>query len=110
VTGIVDWSQSRDEDLVALDLVFWMLTVPARGQPHSFGARVAAAMNQCWTPAEGRLIGPAMDGDAISKRTLVLLAWLRHVSDNLQKSDRYQGSLVWSRRNIAPVLRLVAHD
>jgi hypothetical protein len=38
---------------------------------------------------------------------LLLLAWLRHVTDNLAKSARYAASPVWSRRNIAPVLRRV---
>jgi O-antigen/teichoic acid export membrane protein len=110
VTGIVDWSQARERDLLALDLVFWLLTVPARGEPGAFGARVAAELRQFWTPAESRLIGTVTDGDPVSKRALLLLAWLRHIAANLEKSDRYADSLLWSRRNIAPVLRAVARD
>lgn len=110
VTGIVDWSQARERDLLALDLVFWLLTVPIRGEPRAFGARVAAGLHQFWTPAESRLIGTVTDGDPVSKRALLLLAWLRHIAGNLEKSDRYADSLVWCRRNIAPVLRAVARD
>lgn len=110
VTGIVDWSQARERDLLALDLVFWLLTVPGHGEPRSLGARVAAGLTRFWTPAESRLIGTVTDGDPVSKRALLLLAWLRHVAGNLEKSDRYADSLVWSRRNIAPVLRVVARD
>ncbi len=110
VTGIVDWSQARERDLLALDLVFWLLTVPAHGEPRAFGARVAAGLRQFWTPAESRLIGTVTDGDPVSKRALLLLAWLRHIAGNLEKSDRYADSLLWSRRNIAPVLRAVARD
>lgn len=110
VTGIVDWSQARERDLLALDLVFWLLTVPDRGQRRSFGARVAVGLRQPWTSAESRLIGTVIDGDRIGKRALLLLAWLRHVAGNLEKSDRYADSMLWARRNIAPVLRAVARD
>lgn len=110
VTGIVDWSQAREQDLIALDLVFWLLTVPARRGPRSFGGRVAAGLNRPWTATESGLIGTVMDGEPVSKRVLLLLAWLRHVAGNLEKSDRYADSLLWSRRNIAPVLRAVARD
>jgi O-antigen/teichoic acid export membrane protein len=107
VTGIVDWSQAREADLVALDTVFWLLTMPDPGQPRSLGARVAAGLGGCWSPAVSRLIGPVKD-EPVSKRTLTLLAWLRHVADNLEKSDRYASSVLWARRNISPVLRSVS--
>jgi O-antigen/teichoic acid export membrane protein len=110
VTGIVDWSQAREQDLLALDLVFWLLTVPAPGHPRAFGARVATGLSKPWTTAESRLIGTVMDGDTLSKRALLLMAWLRHVAGNLEKSDRYADSALWARRNIAPVLRAVSRD
>ena len=110
VTGIVDWSQAREQDLIALDLVFWLLTVPGRREPRSFGGRVAAGLGQPWTEVESSLIGTVTDGDPISKRALLLLAWLRHVAGNLEKSDRYADSVLWSRRNITPVLKAVARD
>jgi O-antigen/teichoic acid export membrane protein len=107
VSGIVDWSQAREQDLLVLDLTFWFMTVPAREQPLAFGARVAAGLGRGWTPAERYLISTVMDGDPLTKETLLLLTWLRHVASNLGKSDRYVGSVLWSRRNVAPVLRLV---
>jgi O-antigen/teichoic acid export membrane protein/aminoglycoside phosphotransferase (APT) family kinase protein len=106
-SGIIDWSQARQEDLLALDLTFWLVTVPAREQPPAFGARVAAGLNLPWTPAESRVISTVTDADPLTKQTLLLLTWLRHVASNLGKSDRYVGSVLWSRRNVAPVLRLV---
>lgn len=107
VTGIVDWSQAREQDLVALDIAFWLLTAPAAGQPRDFGARVVAGPDRNWTPAESCLLGPVMDGGPIPARTLLLLTWLRHVADNIAKSDRYAHSLLWARRNVYPVLRQV---
>ena len=106
VTGIVDWSQAREQDLVALDIAFWLLTAPHAGQPRDFGARVAEP-DRNWTPAESCLLDPVMDGGPIPARTLLLLTWLRHVADNFAKSDRYAHSLLWARRNVYPVLRQV---
>ena len=112
VTGIVDWSQAREQDLLALDLVFWLLTVPAPGPgyPRSFGSRVASGLRHPWSMTESGLIGTVIDGDPVSKRVLLLLAWLRHVAGNLEKSDRYAESILWARRNISPVLKAAARD
>ena len=111
VTGIVDWGEARDEDLPVLDLAFWLLTVPASGQPRELGKRVAGRLRhqQFWTPAERRLLGRSADGGLAAGRTLLLLAWLRHVGSNLAKSDRYASNPLWLRWNVVPVLRQVAH-
>lgn len=108
VTGIVDWSQAREQGLAAADIAFWLLTMPRPGEPRELGARVAARLVRgaaCWQPAETRLLQTRMAGDDISGRAVLLLAWLRHVTDNLAKSDRYAASPLWGRRNILPVLR-----
>jgi aminoglycoside phosphotransferase (APT) family kinase protein len=111
VTGIVDWGEARDEDLPVLDLAFWLLTVPVPGQPRELGKRIAGRLRhqQFWTPAESRLLGRAADGGLTAGRTLLLLAWLRHVGSNLAKSDRYASNPLWQRWNVVPVLRQVAH-
>lgn len=112
VRGIIDWGQAREHDMVVLDLAFWLLTIPRAGQPHEFGARIAARLRrrQPWLPAEARLLQAHNGGEPISGRTLLLLAWLRHVTDNLAKSERYAASPLWSRRNIMPVLALITGD
>jgi aminoglycoside phosphotransferase len=110
VTGIVDWGEAHEQDLSVLDLAFWLLTVPAPGQPREFGKRIAARLNggQFWTPAETRLLG-VTNSDLATGRTLLLLAWLRHVASNLGKSSRYASSPLWLRWNVIPVLRQVAN-
>jgi aminoglycoside phosphotransferase len=109
IAGIVDWGNVREHDLTILDLCFWLLTVPRPGQPREIGARVATRLrsDQAWLPAERRLLSVRTDGDSIGGRALLLLAWLRHVTDNLAKSDRYARSPVWSRLNVMPVLRMM---
>lgn len=111
VTGIVDWGEARKQDLAVLDLAFWLLTVPAPGQPREFGKRIAARLNsgQFWTPAETQLLSDVTDSDLAAGRTLLLLAWLRHVASNLGKSSRYASSPLWLRWNVIPVLRQVAN-
>ena len=51
-----------------------------------------------------------MDGEPDRQRIRRLLAWLRHVAGNLEKSDRYAESILWARRNISPVLKAAARD
>jgi Ser/Thr protein kinase RdoA (MazF antagonist) len=111
VTGIVDWGGASERDLPVLDLAFWLLTLPVPGQPREFGKRIAARLDseQFWTPAECRLLDDAVSGDQVTGRTLLLLAWLRHVASNLAKSDRYAKSPLWPRRNVVPVLRKMAY-
>ena len=110
VTGIVDWSQVREQDPVVLDIAFWLLTVPHPGHRTELGAQVAARLRQgsCWTAAESILLAPWLAGDPSRDRAVLLLAWLRHVADTLAKSDRYAASPLWPRRNISPVLRWLA--
>jgi O-antigen/teichoic acid export membrane protein len=109
VTGIVDWGQVREDDLIILDTAFWLLTIPRAGQPREFGARVAARLDRgpCWKSAENDLLRTLARGDPIGGEALLLLTWLRHVTDNLAKSDRYATSPVWMRWNVLPVLRRV---
>lgn len=111
VTGIVDWSQVRQQDLVALDVAFWLLTVPQQGHRGEFGVRVAARLTRTppWTPAEQTMLAASQAGDQLSGQALLLLAWLRHIADTLAKSERYAASPLWPRRNIAPVLRRVTN-
>ena len=111
VTGIVDWDAAREHDLPTLDVAFWLLTIPEHGRSRGIGGRVADRLNrgQPWTTAEERVLADTTAGNLIDGRTLLLLAWLRHVASNLAKSARYAESPLWSRRNVTPVLRQVAH-
>jgi Ser/Thr protein kinase RdoA (MazF antagonist) len=112
VTGIVDWGGACEQDLPAVDLAFWLLAVGAPGQPREFGRRVAARLSsgRFWTAAESRLLDSAAAGGLAAGRTLLLMAWLRHVASNLAKSERYASNPLWLRWNVIPVLRQVAHE
>jgi aminoglycoside phosphotransferase len=111
VTGIVDWGDARENDLPALDIAFWLLTVPGQGRDPGLGRLVADRLDreQAWTPAERRALGSVAEDELTDGNTLLLLAWLRHIASNLEKSDTYAQSPLWSRRAILPVLRQLAH-
>ncbi len=112
VTGIVDWGGACEQDLPAADLAFWLLAVGAPGQPRELGQRVADRLSsgRFWTPAENRLLDSAAAGGLAAGRTLLLMTWLRHVTSNLAKSERYASNPLWLRWNVIPVLRQVAHE
>jgi aminoglycoside phosphotransferase len=112
VTGIVDWGEARERDLSALDVAFWLLTMPEHGRrSRGIGGRVADRLNRelPWTPSEERVLADTTVGDLVDGRALLLLAWLRHVASNLAKSAYFAESPLWSRRSVIPVLRQVAH-
>ena len=54
VTGIVDWGEAREHDLSALDIAFWLLTMPEHGRSRGLGGRVADRLSRGlpWTPSE----------------------------------------------------------
>ena len=108
VTGIVDWGEASERDLPVLDLAFWLLAADAAGQQREFGERVAARLShgRVWTPAETRRLDGATDGLA-DGRTVLLLAWLRHVASNLANTNCAE-NVPWLRRNIVAVLREVS--
>lgn len=100
VSGIVEWAEAREQDLPALDLVHWLLTVqPTRSE---LGAQVTARLihRPCWSPREKAVLGTELPC-----RTLLLLGWLRQVSTDLCKSQRDRTSPGWLRRNVISVLR-----
>lgn len=81
----------------------------ASAQGREFGERVAARLSdgQCWARAEIRLLDSVQDAGLAAGRTVLLLAWLRHVASNLANTD-CAGNLPWLRRNVMVVLRQVA--
>lgn len=109
VTGIIDWGGAGEQDLPILDLAFWLLAVDASTRHREFGERVAArlAAARCWTRSETALLDGVPYAGLAAGRTVLLLAWLRHVADNLANTD-CAGNLPWLRSNVMVVLRQVA--
>jgi O-antigen/teichoic acid export membrane protein/Ser/Thr protein kinase RdoA (MazF antagonist) len=109
ISGLVDWSQARDADLAELDLALWLLTSASLRRYGSFGRQVADRLSATspWTRSELNLLDRGV-GRQLPPRAVLLLAWLRHVTENLAKSERYAASPLWTRRAVLPVLRELA--
>lgn len=87
VSGIVDWGGAIPDGPTAVDAVMYALTTSHETSGRSIGELVAAAMTTD-VPEDG----------------LLLLAWLWHVTDNLEKSGRYRRNRRWIADNVLRVL------
>jgi aminoglycoside phosphotransferase (APT) family kinase protein len=92
VTGIVDWAGAVPDGPVDIDVRLFRLAVLHETQGRSFGELVIEALRREREPAENALL---------------LLAWLWHVTDNLEKSARFTASRLWTGRNVLDVLKAV---
>ncbi len=105
VAGIVDWDGARSRDLPVLDIALWLLTTtPSRRE---FGSDVVDRLQRprIWDVEENTHLRAVQGDDALPEQAVLLLTWLRHVSNNLGKSARYAGNPLWMSRNVAAVLR-----
>ena len=93
VTGIVDWAGAVPDGPTELDVRLFRLAVRRETEGRSFGDLVVESLRR--EREEG-------------ETGLLLLAWLWHVTDNLEKSARFTASHLWTGRNILDVLKAVA--
>jgi Ser/Thr protein kinase RdoA (MazF antagonist) len=112
LTGIIDWGQSRGNDLSLVDPMTYLLVARARRQGRPLGAVVRDLCREGrLTEEEQRLLDlhrGTCPGDPLAPSVAALLAWLRHAENNLLKSPRYAAHPVWVRRNLETVLRALA--
>jgi Ser/Thr protein kinase RdoA (MazF antagonist) len=107
VCGIIDWDLAHEPGLVHADVMHLLLATRAAQANMEMGEVVVRTLaSDEWAPHERA----ALDGTAglgacsLATRTLLLLAWLAHVSGLPEKSVRYKKSLVWRARNTELVL------
>jgi aminoglycoside phosphotransferase (APT) family kinase protein len=109
-TGIVDWERAAAGDLAVLDTVQLLVTTRALVRRRELGSIVRElAAGSGWSAHEERLLDTLREelcDDRVSTRDLVLLAWLRHVANNLSKRAGYAGHRIWLRNNVVAVLDL----
>lgn len=112
ITGIVDWEQALPNDLPILDIVFLLLSTRVQLAKSELGWIVGALVTgETLSPEEQALIDQAQArlwGCPVDNETLILLAWLRHVSMTIDKSERYRYHPLWRRNNIDYVLKVTS--
>jgi aminoglycoside phosphotransferase (APT) family kinase protein len=108
VTGIVDWELARPDDLPLLDILQLLLSTRMVAQRSDLGDVMRALLEGApWTPDEQTLLDKAQEmlpGDPLEPRSMVLLAWLRHIAEKLARSPGYGRQHRWVRKNISNVL------
>ncbi|MGH2888832.1 MAG: phosphotransferase family protein, partial [Solirubrobacteraceae bacterium] len=106
VTGIVDWEAGTTRGLPQLDLLQLLISTRTAIEGRELGSVVVELRRDgAWHPHEQQAVRKLdLGAGSPSTRTLVLLAWLAHVSANLRKSTRYAHNPLWLRRNVDPVL------
>ena len=106
VTGIVDWATARPDGPAPADGQLFRLALRRETRGQELGAVLVQALRgEIQLDAEP---GPATDGATrVGEDALLLLAWLRHVTDNINQAARYRSSWTWLARNVVAVLREV---
>jgi Ser/Thr protein kinase RdoA (MazF antagonist) len=108
VSGIIDWAQSRADDPAVIDLMTYLLVVRAQTRGTGLGSVVRELCRG--TPLTGGELAlvethrAACPADPIGTDVMALLAWLRHVENNLLKSPRYGADPAWVFLNVERVL------
>ncbi len=111
INGILDWELAAEDELPILDTLLLLITTLMAGSGLEMGDVIRQLLQgDSWQGHETTILRQAMQdypvGD-IHMRTLILLTWLRHVSDELSKSTRLGRHALWLAKNVETVLRQV---
>jgi len=104
-TGIVDWENARSAGIPDCDLIHLWLT----SQPGELGMIVRSALlsPDAVQSAVARL-GTSWTNPQLPTGHLVLLAWLWHVTAELQRATRNRVGPLWLARTVKPILNLAS--
>ncbi len=108
VTGVVDWGLASPEDFPLLDLVHMLLSMRMYLEGRELGDIICQLLDGgAWTREEMALLNAEQklfSSQPVDTRSLLLLAWLRHIASNLSKSRHYAKNWLWVDRNVKRVL------
>jgi hypothetical protein len=113
LSGIIDWSESRDAAPVGFDACHLVVTTRVLRRGQELGSVVRSFLAEPrWEADEMRFLNRATDGavdwtDLGQSAALVAFAWLQHLYCDLRKSDRYSASYLWQTANVNWVLRWI---
>lgn len=108
IAGILDWELASANELPMLDVMLLIITFRMAVDRLGMGDVIRRLLlDESWLPCESAILLQARrdySTDSISNRTLILLTWLRHVSDELLKSSHLATHWLWLAKNIEEVL------
>ncbi len=106
IVAVVDWCTAKPDGMVILDVVNFELFTDAFARAKEFGWVVRA----WWQNADSTSFERMRDAqltlrsDVIDGRTLILLAWLHHISHFIESEPPGSLNPIWTRRNVRAVL------
>ena len=110
ITGILDWELSTPNDLPLLDLMHLLISLRMNKTQSELGSVVCNLLKrQDWEPAEVELIRAAsldLQCSEIKFQDLLLLAWIRHIAANLNKTSQFDHDDRWVNENFLSILRV----
>jgi O-antigen/teichoic acid export membrane protein/aminoglycoside phosphotransferase len=107
VCGLIDWDFAHEPAIVHADVMHLLIATRSAQTRMELGEVVVRGLaGEEWLPYELAALErtAGVGGSELSHRTLLLLAWLNHVSGLPDKSDRYKTSWLWRARNTELVL------
>ena len=109
VTGILDWEQAAPDEIPQCDVLLLLVTTRMATTASEMGDVVTQLLsNPSWSAEEKAILDQAAKDfkfDPIDMRSLLLLTWLRHVSDEVAKTTHRATHWYWIYRNVEWVLR-----
>jgi thiamine kinase-like enzyme len=111
ITGIIDWELAHPIELPGLDMAQFIMAAGIYTQGMEMGQIVINILKDQDMGSEIRAglyaIEKYLPASTPDIKTLVVLAWLRHVSTNMIKSETYMSHLYWVMENIESVLKKI---
>lgn len=105
VTAVLDWDRARPDHLAVIDVLHLLVAIRARRERCEIGDVVQRLMGgDPWTASERQVLRECTDDGLASEAPMVLLCWLLHVDNNLDKSLSFASHRYWIRHNIEAVL------
>ncbi|MGZ4658292.1 MAG: phosphotransferase, partial [Blastococcus sp.] len=109
VVGIIDWGQARADDPAVIDVLTYLLVIRADAEGRGLGSVVGDLCRGAPLSEDElallELHRAACPADELDVAVMALLAWLRHVENNLLKSPRYGANPAWVFLTVEKVLR-----
>lgn len=106
VSGIIDWSFSRNLMPPEVDLVHFCLSLSSLRNRREYGITASALLQGTADPTETNTMTEmlARGPNDLGVHEAVAIAWLQHISIGLQKADDLRDNPVWLSANIDSVV------
>jgi aminoglycoside phosphotransferase (APT) family kinase protein len=107
VSGIIDWRVVTARP-PAVDIAHFLISTRSLVEQREYGAVVADLLAyDTFDPVDAARLARVPGADELSTRTIVLLAWLRHMGSSIVTHELLRTNTVWLAHNVHEVLETV---